>query len=101
MAFEQPGSQFLAEQASPVLTLRKGDQMVLFGGGKHALEDVVGGGQPLVPQLFPSIVLARRGGSHWSVSLSLAASRANVVSLNATIPADAQKRNCTPCSAYP
>lgn len=99
MPFEQPGSQFLAEQAGPVLALAEGDELVLFGRGQHALKDVGGRGQPLLPQLFPRVIQGRNRRSHRSASRRSDRSRASFIPLHATTPAAAQKRNCTPVFA--
>jgi hypothetical protein len=53
--FEQPGRQFVTQQTSAALALVKGNELVLFRRSEHALEGVIGGGEPLLPQLFPVI----------------------------------------------
>jgi hypothetical protein len=60
--FEQPGRQFVTQQHRAGLPLGKGDEVVLLGGGDHALEGIVGRGQPLAPQLFSVIARGRSGG---------------------------------------
>jgi hypothetical protein len=67
MAFEEPGSEFIAEQASAGLALQEGHEVVLLGLGEHAFKGVVGGGEPLLPQLF-SVSVGRRSRSGHRVS---------------------------------
>jgi hypothetical protein len=46
--FEQPGREFVAQQTGAALPLAKGDELILLRRGEHAIEDVVGGGEPLL-----------------------------------------------------
>jgi hypothetical protein len=59
--FEQPGREFVAQEHGAGLPLGEGDEVVLLGGGEHALEGIVGRGEPLLPQLFSVIGRGRRG----------------------------------------
>jgi len=68
VAFEEPGRQVVAEQARAGLALEEGDEVVLLGVGEHAFEGVVGGGEPLLPQLFPVRAGRRSRGSHGGVA---------------------------------
>jgi hypothetical protein len=53
VAFEEPRTQFVAEQTSTGLALQEGDKMILLCLGEHAFKDIVGRGEPLLSQLFP------------------------------------------------
>jgi hypothetical protein len=68
VALEEPGGQLVAEQAGAGLALEEGDEMALLGLGEHALERVVGGGEPLLPQLFPVVARGRSRGGHGGVA---------------------------------
>jgi hypothetical protein len=58
---EQPGGEFIAQQHRAALPLGEADQVILLGGSEHAVEDIVGRSQPLLPQLFPVIVRGKNG----------------------------------------
>ena len=68
VAFEEPGSEFVPEQASAGLALKEGDQVVLLGRCEHAFKGVIGGGEPLLSQLFPVIAGRRSRGGHGCVA---------------------------------
>jgi hypothetical protein len=101
VAFEEPGREFIAEQAGAGLALEEGDEVILLGVGEHAFKSVVGGGEPLLPQLFP-VRGGRRGhGRHGCVTHGWKRSGASFVSSHATRSGDAQLRNCTrPLAPY-
>ena len=51
--FEQPGSELVAQQNRAGLALGEGDEVILFGRREHAVKDIVGRSEPLLPELSP------------------------------------------------
>jgi hypothetical protein len=47
VAFEEPSAEVQTEQTSPPLSLGEGDELILFGLAKHAVQGGGGGRQPL------------------------------------------------------
>jgi hypothetical protein len=95
VAFEEPGGEFVPEQAGAGLALNEGDEVILLGPGEHAFKGVVGGGEPLLPQLFPVRAGRRSRGNHGWVTPGVKTIRGELRIDPCYHTRDAQLRNCT------
>jgi hypothetical protein len=68
VALQEPGTEFVPQQVRTGLALQEGDELVLFSSRKHAVKGIVGGSEPLLPQLFPVRAGRRSCGGHEGVA---------------------------------
>lgn len=68
VVLQEPGAEFVPEQAGTGLALQEGDELVLLGRGEQAVKGIVGGGEPLLPQLFSVRASRRSRGGHGGVA---------------------------------